>query len=122
MPAKGITIEDQIKQIFPVVSDYDNLLPATRGEMTELALLIVKFIQAPAAAPILGKWISMPAAIKLTGQARNTLRRWIDEGLIYGDKSTGRWRIDLSTVEACFNKGRITMPANNSKKKGRKKK
>lgn len=71
--------------------------------MRKIAKIIAEEIQMAA---LWNKWLTFEEARKYAKVSRNTLRRWIDEGLIYASKTTGEWRIDRETIDDFFSSER----------------
>lgn len=73
------------------------------SEIRKIAKIIAEEIQMAA---LWNKWLTLEEARKYAKVSRNTLRRWIDEGLIYASKTTGEWRIDRETIDDFFSSER----------------
>ena len=59
------------------------------------------------AASIFNKWMTLNEACQYAKVSPNTMRRWINRGLVYATKTTGDWRIDRESIDDYFNMERI---------------
>ena len=75
-----------------------------RADIQAIAKVVAEEIKAHA---IWNKWMTLDEACGYAKVSRNTLRRWIDKGLIYGTKTTGDWRIDRESIDDYFNMERV---------------
>lgn len=71
-----------------------------RTEIRKIAKIIAEELQVAA---IWNKWLTLKEACQYAKVSPNTIRRWIDEGLIYATKTTGAWRIDRESIDDFFN-------------------
>ena len=53
------------------------------------------------------RWLKFSSACKYADISPNTLRKWINKGLIYGTKTTGEWRVDRESIDDFFNVDRF---------------
>ena len=59
------------------------------------------------AASIFNKWLTFNEACQYAKVSQNTMRRWINDGLIYATRTTGGWRIDRESIDDYFNMERL---------------
>ncbi len=48
----------------------------------------------------IGRWLTMEEAVKYAGiKTKKTMKKWLDEGYIYGHKRSGSWIIDRQSID-----------------------
>lgn len=80
-----------------------------RLEIESLAALVAKQVAEQILANATpGRWLTFQEAKKYCKvKSDDTLRSWLNKGLIYGHKRTGEWIIDRESIDAYFNSERI---------------
>ncbi len=76
----------------------------THNDIKTLAALIAEEVgEIIATEKITGRWLSLSEA-KEYGKAKssNTIKKWIEEGFIYGFKRSGSWIIDKNSIDDWF--------------------
>jgi excisionase family DNA binding protein len=48
---------------------------------------------------LVSRWLTMKGACDYVHKSPNTIRKWMDKGLIYGTKTTGEWLIDRESID-----------------------
>ena len=80
----------------------------THNDIKTLAALIAEEVGAIIAAegkP--GRWLRLDEAKQYAKvKSSNTIRKWIDEGYIYGFKRSGEWIIDRDTIDDWYSSER----------------
>lgn len=73
----------------------------THTEINGIADLIAEKIGATVMAMAsTNRWLTMPEACKYAGvKSKNTIKKWINDGYIYGFKRSGDWIIDRETID-----------------------
>ena len=51
-----------------------------------------------------GRWLTLHEAMEYAKvKSANTIKKWINEGYIYGFKRSGEWIIDLESIDEWYN-------------------
>ena len=80
----------------------------THNDMKTLATFIAEAVgEIIAAEKITGRWLSLSEAMEYAKvKSSNTIKKWIDEGYIYGFKRSGEWIIDRDTIDDWYSSER----------------
>ncbi len=73
------------------------------SDIQVLAIAIAAQVKADlqaSAAP--GRWLTVKEAMAYAKVSLNTIKRWVDEGHIYGHKRTGKWIVDRESIDNWF--------------------
>ncbi len=73
----------------------------TNAELDAMAnLLASKIIDIMESKKPMMRWLTVKQAKEYSGlKSDNTIRRWINEGYIHANKTTGEWRIDRESID-----------------------
>ena len=71
-----------------------------RQEIKSVASLLAEEIKGHF---VWGKWLSVKRACLYADVSPNTMRRWINEGLVYASKTTGEYRVDRESIDDFMN-------------------
>ena len=73
----------------------------THDAIAILANIIAKEVEATISArSSLGRWLTLREAMNYAKvKSANTIKRWIDEGFIYGFKRSGEWIVDRESID-----------------------
>lgn len=52
---------------------------------------------------VMDKWLTFREACQYAKVGETVMRQWLNDGLIYGTKTTGQWRIDRESIDDYFN-------------------
>jgi hypothetical protein len=55
------------------------------------------------------RWLSMPEACKYSSVCRNTMKKFLLYGDIYGTQKAGKWFIDRESIDLFFLKDKIEL-------------
>ena len=75
-----------------------------REDVQEIARIVAQEVKAMG---VFNKWLTFEEACGYAKVSPNTLRKWINKGLIYASKTTGDWRVDRQSIDDFFNEERI---------------
>lgn len=74
----------------------------THTEISQIADLVAVRIMNSIASPI-QRWLTLSEAKKYAGvKSDNTIKKWIENGYIHGNRTTGEWRIDRESIDDWF--------------------
>jgi excisionase family DNA binding protein len=79
----------------------------TNTELDAIATLLASRISdiLSAQKPIT-RWLSVKQAKEYSGvKSDNTIRKWITEGYIHANRTTGEWKIDRESIDDWFKQG-----------------
>lgn len=78
-------------------------MEVTHAYIKEVAGLIAKEVQEILAVnQIQGRWLTLEEAMQYAKVSSvNTIKKWIDQGLIYA-KKVGQWKVDRESIDAYF--------------------
>lgn len=81
----------------------------THDNIEALAIMIAKIVkeEVHVAAETKPKWLTIEEASTYAKASIKKIRRWIDEGYIYGFKRTGKYVIDRESIDNWYNSERI---------------
>ena len=78
----------------------------THTEIMAIAEIVVREVSARLSASMMpGRWLTMKEAMEYARvKSINTMKKWIDEGLIYGRPRSGRgdWIIDRESIDRYY--------------------
>jgi len=79
------------------------------NDLKMLANIIAKDVEANLSArSIHGRWLTLREAMKYARvKSANTIKRWIDEGYIYGFKRSGEWIVDRESIDDWYGSEKI---------------
>jgi hypothetical protein len=79
---------------------------STHTEITAIADIVAREVSARLAASMVpGRWLTMQEAMKYARvKSLNTMKKWVEEGLIYGRPRSGRgdWIIDRQSIDKFY--------------------
>ena len=77
----------------------------SHNDIAALANIIAKEVEATISAKSnLGRWMTLREAMNYAKvKSANTIKRWIDEGFIYGFKRSGEWIVDRESIDDWYN-------------------
>lgn len=78
----------------------------THTEITAIADIVAREVSARLAASMVpGRWLTMKEAMEYARvKSINTIKKWVNEGLIYGRPRSGRgdWIIDRQSIDKFY--------------------
>ena len=81
----------------------------THRDLEALANLVAKEIEAIISARFLpGRWLTLREAMGYAKvKSPNTIKKWIDDGLIYAFKRSGEWIVDRESIDDWYNSEKV---------------
>lgn len=81
----------------------------SHNDIAALANIIAKEVEATISAKSnLGRWMTLREAMNYAKvKSANTIKRWIDEGFIYGFKRSGEWIVDRESIDDWYESEKI---------------
>ena len=78
-------------------------------ELEELANIIAKEVDAVLSAKaVQGRWLTLREAMKYARvKSPNTMKKWIEEGYLYGFKRSGEWIVDRDSIDDWYSSEKI---------------
>lgn len=77
--------------------------PVTNDELKALAQMIAAELQIS-----FKKWLTLKEAMAYAGvKSQDTMRKWIEEGHVYGFKRSGHWIVDRESIDAWYESDRF---------------
>lgn len=108
----GICDEQKDRWRLIVQKEFDLLelsMELTHRDLETLANLVAKEIEAIISARSLpGRWLTLREAMRYAKvKSPNTIKKWIDDGLIYAFKRSGKWIVDRESIDDWYNSEKV---------------
>ena len=73
----------------------------THNDINNIAELVAEKIQCNLVSTTLGRWLTLDEAMAYAKvKSKNTIKNWLEQGYIKGQKRTGAWIIDRQSIDA----------------------